>query len=91
MQLLQDSWGEPWWRHWHIIAEPATDRQNLLEQLYAADPVGSARNAHATVLQLAVLNAYASRVPRPTASPYIVMERSPWRSLAVFLPVQDMP
>jgi hypothetical protein len=30
-------------------------------------------------------------MPHPVAAPYTIMERSPWSSLAVFLPVQGLP
>lgn len=81
---------DPSWLHWRIIEEPVADKENLLEIYYAEHNL-SAKQAYATLLQQAVLNSYALRVPHPSFAPYVITERSPWSSLAVFLPTQQLP
>jgi thymidylate kinase len=82
---------DTFWREWHLVPEPVHEWHNLLGPFYSAPPNTTARHSAAALLQMAVLNAYALSVPNPCAAPYVLMERSPWSSLAGFLPVQDLP
>jgi hypothetical protein len=61
LQELQTS--TPEWQTVTIIPEPILDWHHLLEPLYAAPPHTTAQHSLAALLQVAVLNAYALRVP----------------------------
>jgi len=76
---------------WLILSEPVQDWEELLRQYYRTPPNSQARHALATLLQVAVLDAYALRVPHPAMAPLAITERGPWSSLAVFLPTQRLP
>jgi thymidylate kinase len=91
MQRLQRLQEDPYWDQWFLLTEPVADWHSLLEPFYGAPAGSTARNTAATVLQLAVLNSYALRVPNEEAAPLTITERSPWSSLAVFLPAQELP
>jgi hypothetical protein len=91
IQHLQQLQEDPYWSNWFILPEPVADWHSLLDPFYGAPSGSTTRQIAATVLQQAVLNAYALRVPNPATAPQIITERSPWSSLAVFLPIQDLP
>lgn len=81
----------PDWENYTIIPEPVHEWHHLLAPLYAAPQQSAARHSIAALLQVAVLNAYALRVPSPVSAPNVITERSSWSSLAVFLPAQNLP
>lgn len=89
LQNLQAT--DPDWRKYTIIPEPVQEWHHLLGPLYAAPQHSPARHSAAALLQVAVLNAFALRVPSPVYAPTVITERSPWSSLAVFLPSQCLP
>jgi thymidylate kinase len=91
MHQLQELQDHPQWCHWLMLPEPVADWHSLLDPFYSAPSGSTARHTAAIVLQQAVLNAYAVRVPDPMAAPFVISERSPWSSLAVFLPIQELP
>jgi len=91
MQGLQQLQEDPYWSQWFMLSEPVSDWHSLLEPFYGSPSGSTARNTAATVLQMAVLNSYAIRVPNEVAAPLVVTERSPWSSMAVFLPAQELP
>lgn len=82
---------DPFWDKWRIVPEPVHEWCHLLGPFYAAFPDTPARHGLAALLQLTVLSAYARILPQPSEAPLVIMERSPWSSLAVFLPIQDLP
>lgn len=90
LQALQQE-EDSWWNNWHIIKEPVGTWHSFLGPFYETEPNTMAKHTAAVVLQQAVLNAYAARVPNPVAAPWVITDRSPWSSLAVFLPVQNLP
>ena len=89
LMALQQS-DDPSWQDWEFIPEPVQDWSDLLAKFYQAPPDTPLRQSLAALLQLAVLNAYALRVPHPATCPLAVIERSPHSSLAVFLPCQQL-
>jgi thymidylate kinase/transposase InsO family protein len=89
-QLLELQ-GQPFWDEWHMLPEPVAEWHNLLGPFYSAPPDTSSKHTAATVLQVAVLNSYALHMPDPVVAPLAITERSPWSSLAVFLPAQRLP
>jgi thymidylate kinase len=82
---------DPHWEKYTLIPEPVHEWHHLLGPLYAAPPNTAVRHSTAALLQVAVLNAYALRVPSPVFAPTVITERSAWSSLTVFLPVQGLP
>jgi len=77
---------------WHLLPEPLEEWQHLLPSIY--NPIGDQQDLHdyaATLLQLTVLQAYANKTSDKTQADKIIMERSPWSSLKVFLPAQNLP
>jgi hypothetical protein len=88
---LQELQTQPYWEQWQMMPEPVSDWSALLGPFYSGTPGSTHRHAAATVLQVGVLNSYALRTPDPVVAPMVIMERSPWSSLAVFLPVQRLP
>jgi thymidylate kinase len=82
---------DPNWESYTLIPEPVHEWHHLLGPLYAAPPNTALRHSTAALLQVAVLNAYALRVPSPVFAPTVITERSAWSSLTVFLPVQGLP
>jgi deoxyadenosine/deoxycytidine kinase len=92
MEALQEKQiADPTWQEFTIIPEPVHKWHHLLGPLYAAPPRTMERHSIAAMLQIAVLNAYALRVPSPLFAPTVLTERSTWSSLSVFLPVQALP
>jgi thymidylate kinase len=89
LQELQAT--NPDWQKYTIISEPVQEWHHLLGPLYSAPSHSPAKHHMAALLQVAVLNAYALRVPSPVSAPTVISERSPWSSLAVFLPTQSLP
>lgn len=75
---------------WTLLPEPVEQWQGLLQPFYEATPA-EVRECVATLLQIAVLNAYVQIVPTKEVAPRIIMERGPWSSLAVFLQAQSLP
>lgn len=76
----------------HIMDEPIHHWDCLLELLYATkEQQMDCRHAVAALLQIAVLNGYCCETPSAQAAPYVIMERSPWSSLSVFLEAQALP
>lgn len=76
---------------WHLLPEPVHMWEPLLAPFYEAPVNSAARDCTAAMLQVAVLNAYALATPDHTVAPKVVMERSPWSSLSVFLQAQNLP
>ncbi len=88
LQEVQAS--NPDWEKYTLVPEPVHEWHHLLGPLYAAPPHSAVRHSIAALLQVAVLNAYALRVPSPVFAPTVITERSSWSSLAVFLPGQGL-
>lgn len=78
---------------WTVMHEPLHRWQLLLEEFYRtySQQHAQAKYAIAALLQVAVINAYALDTPDYVAAPRLVMERSPWSCLAVFLKAQGLP
>lgn len=74
---LQELQNQSFWDEWHMLPEPVDDWNPLLGPFYSA-PTGTCyKHTAATALQIAVLNAYAMRMPDPVVAPQAIMERSP--------------
>jgi thymidylate kinase/transposase InsO family protein len=76
---------------WHVMTEPVVHWEDLLGPFYEAPLHSRAKEALAALLQVQVLCAYAIETPTQEQAPWIVMERGPWSSLAVFLQAQELP
>jgi hypothetical protein len=82
MEALQDlQTKNPDWQKFTLIPEPVHEWHNLLGPLYAAPPHTAIRHSIIALLQVAVLNAYALRVPSPVMAPNVITDRSAWSSL----------
>ncbi|KAF6254953.1 P-loop containing nucleoside triphosphate hydrolase protein, partial [Scenedesmus sp. NREL 46B-D3] len=76
---------------WQVMTEPILHWEDLLAPFYQAPLHSNAKEALAALLQVQVLCAYSIETPTQDQAPWVVMERGPWSSLAVFLPAQELP
>ncbi|KAF6259106.1 P-loop containing nucleoside triphosphate hydrolase protein, partial [Scenedesmus sp. NREL 46B-D3] len=76
---------------WQVMTEPILHWEDLLAPFYQAPSHSNAKEALAALLQVQVLCAYSIETPTQDQAPWVVMERGPWSSLAVFLPAQELP
>lgn len=71
LEQLRELQDQPPWDQWFLLPEPVSDWQYLLGSFYGAPAGTNFRHTAATVLQQAVLNSYALRVPDPLVAPMV--------------------